>query len=93
METLSVRLKRLRVTNGLAVKEVAEKIGVPLTTYREWENGRKILGEPYIDLANIFGVSVYELIAGEQKSSAELRISFEIIEKELLNLKQSMLSK
>ena len=85
-ESLSSRLKRLRKEKNLSVKDVAEKIKVPLTTYREWEHDRKIVGEPYIDLARVFEVSVYELITGEKSSGKEVSKSLEIIEAELNKL-------
>jgi transcriptional regulator with XRE-family HTH domain len=45
-ESLGKRLKRLRTEKNLSVKDVAEALEVPVTTYREWENERKIVGEP-----------------------------------------------
>ena len=92
-ESLSSRLKRLRKEKNLSVKDVAEKIKVPLTTYREWEHDRKIVGEPYIDLARVFEVSVYELITGEKSSGKEVSKSLEIIEAELNKLKETLLSR
>lgn len=92
-ESLSSRLKRLRKEKNLSVKDVAEKINVPLTTYREWEHDRKIVGEPYIELARVFEVSVYELITGEKSSGKEVSKSLEIIELELNKLKETLLSR
>lgn len=92
-ETLSDRLRRLRTLKGFSVKEVAEQIKVPLTTYREWEHGRKIVGEPYVELARVFEVSVYEMITGEKTLSNDVIRSFELIEIELKKLKENLLSK
>lgn len=92
-ESLGDRLKRFRLENGFTIKEVAEKIHVPVTTYREWEHNRKIVGEPYVELARIFEVSVYELITGEKTSSVDVSNSFETIERELRKLKENLLSK
>lgn len=83
----------MRKEKNLSVKDVAEKIKVPLTTYREWEHDRKIVGEPYIDLARVFEVSVYELITGEKSSGKEVSKSLEIIEAELNKLKETLLSR
>lgn len=91
-ESLSDRLKRLRTEKGLSVKELAEKIGVPVTTYREWEHGRKIVGEPYIELSRVFEISLYELITGEKTSSQDYAKCFEIIEGELKKLKENLVS-
>lgn len=91
-ESLGERLKKLREKKGLTVKDVSDKIEVPITTYREWEHGRKIVGEPYIQLSKVFEISVYELITGEKASSTELFKSVEVIEIELKKIKQNLLS-
>lgn len=62
---LSIRLKELRMKNKLSVSEVAEFVGVSSSTYREWEYGRSISGEPYMKIAEIFNVSLKFLLTGE----------------------------
>jgi transcriptional regulator with XRE-family HTH domain len=74
------------------VKEVASALGVPVTTYREWEYGRKIVGEPYAALAQIFEISVYELITGEKISNEEIAINIKVIETALYKIKQQLFS-
>lgn len=64
MNELAERLKRLRLKRGLSVTEVARAIGVATSTYREWEQGRKIKGEPYQKLAELFEVALSELLTG-----------------------------
>ncbi len=51
------------------MKEVAEAIGVPSSTYREWEMGTKISGEPYLALSQLFGVSLSYLMYGKVAQS------------------------
>ncbi len=63
---LAQRLKKLRQLKNLTVSEVARKLSVAPSTYREWEQGRQIKGEPYEKLALIFDVSVTEVITGER---------------------------
>jgi transcriptional regulator with XRE-family HTH domain len=65
----SKRLIAFRKNRRLTISEVAERIEVPLTTYREWEYGRAIRGEPYVRLAEVFGVTLYELLTGENPTS------------------------
>lgn len=91
-EPLSDRLCRLRTAKRLSVKEAAERIGVPVTTYREWEHGRKIVGEPYVQIARVFEVSVYELITGEKTSSSDISKIVDVIEQEIKKLKVTLLS-
>ena len=68
METLSNRLKKLRSEKNFSINEVAKKIGVSPSTYRTWENGAEIRGEPYLKIANVFEISLSELITGEQNN-------------------------
>lgn len=71
---ISERLKNLRKKQKLSVVECANFIGVSQSTYRDWENGRSISGEPYIKIANLFGVSLSELFGlKELELSAELK--------------------
>lgn len=54
-------LRALRLHLQMTVKEAAQKIGVPQSTYREWESGRAIRGLHYVELAKTFDVSINEL--------------------------------
>lgn len=72
MESFSSRLKKLRLRKHLSQKEVAFEIGVPPSTYRDWEYGKKIVGEPYVELAEAFGVSLSELLTGKEVDKSEL---------------------
>jgi transcriptional regulator with XRE-family HTH domain len=81
METISKRMKRLRQARGLSVKEAASAAEVPLSTYREWEAGRQIKGEPYEKIARALQVSLHELITGKTTKLQDLRSSlYEIIQ-------------
>jgi len=60
------RLQKFRKARGLSVGHVAEKIGVAESTYRDWEYGRAIKGEPYTKIAEALGVSLSALLMGEQ---------------------------
>ncbi len=57
----SENLKQLRIEKGLSQKQLAEKLGVAVSTYANWEQGRR---EPSIyDIFNI--LSVLEIEANE----------------------------
>ena len=49
MSTFSNRLKELRQEKHLTLKEVSTRLGVPLTTYANYEQGTR---EPSIDMLN-----------------------------------------
>jgi transcriptional regulator with XRE-family HTH domain len=79
MENFHTRLRHLRKARGLTMKEFANKIGVPQSTYRDWEYGGTISGQPYIRMALILNVSLYELLDGKrQRSNRLLNITVEL---------------
>jgi transcriptional regulator with XRE-family HTH domain len=86
MEPIGERLKRLREKKGLSAIDVAKAINVPPSTYREWEYGRTIRGEPYLKLANVLDVSLYELMTGAPPSidyNIEMLVQIEKLVKEI----------
>lgn len=90
------RLKVLRLNLGLSLKEVARRSNVPVSTYREWESGRKIIGEPYVKIAQALEVDLYTLLTGQTYSSLDsLQIlkKIEILIDELKNSLQSTFQK
>jgi transcriptional regulator with XRE-family HTH domain len=42
-------------------REVARRIGVNESTYRQWEYGTTLSGEPYPKIAEAFGITLDEL--------------------------------
>lgn len=56
------RLRQLRENRRLPMREVAKGIGVPLTTYREWEYGRAVQGKHLVRLAKFYGLSAEALV-------------------------------
>jgi transcriptional regulator with XRE-family HTH domain len=86
------RIARLRKEHGLTIKQVAEYIQVPTTTYRDWEYGRAKLDTTYIKLAELFGVSVYELLGGKESEFAEIQNEVLGLEKHLFSLKRKLQS-
>jgi len=92
METFGTRLKRLRIERQLSPKQMSLMTGTPLSTYREWEAGRQIKGQPYVNLARALEVSLYELLTGEAPLRSECFDLIEEIEKDLKQLKQNLQS-
>jgi transcriptional regulator with XRE-family HTH domain len=62
---LAVTLKRLREERKMSMIECAKYIKVSPSTYRDWEYGRSISGEPYQKIAKLFNVSISELFGNE----------------------------
>ncbi len=84
------RLKNLRVKESLSVTQVATAIGVATTTYREWENGRAVTGQPYIELATVFGISVNELLGHEKMETTKSLQIISQIEDRLKDLRLAL---
>lgn len=91
MENMGKRLKRLRMEKKLSIKEVCEKIEVPQSTYREWEYGREIKGEPYVKIAHAFEVSLIELLTGEKPNPQKVFKILEMLEENLRDLRTTIL--
>lgn len=77
MESLGKRLHRLRSIKNFSQSDVARIIGVSPSTYREWELGREIKGEPYEKLASAFEVSLSELLTGKSSEVEEYLVRIE----------------
>ena len=84
MDAIGKRLTKFRKNKNLTQKEVATLLSVPTTTYRDWEYGRLIQGEPYLKLDEIFGVSLSDILGVDS-----LQIRRDLINK-LRSLKQQV---
>ncbi len=91
MESIGKRLSRLRKRAGLSMKQVSEGIGVPVTTYRDWEYGRAIQGNPYIKLSKVLRVPLYELISGQKPEFLRGYEALEAIQGHLDQLRSELL--
>lgn len=92
METIHQRLRAYRKAKGYTIAEVAQKSGIPASTYKEWENGRQIRGEPYLILAEIFQVSLHELITGKKRADQRTLERLAQIESEISSLRKELIS-
>lgn len=55
---ISKILKERREELGLKVKEIALELEILESTYREWENGRRIQGELHLKLSRVLSISL-----------------------------------
>lgn len=69
------------------MKKVAKALEVPESTYREWEYGRAIQGEPYLEIAALLEVTLHELLSGKKPGRANVLEKIEQIESSLRELK------
>jgi transcriptional regulator with XRE-family HTH domain len=62
---LSGRIKEIRVKSGLSQKELAEKLGIAVSTYQYYERGERIPPADFIgNLITSFGVDAAWLVTG-----------------------------
>lgn len=83
-------MKKLRLQQGLSLTEVAHKAHVAVSTYREWEYGREIKGEPYVRIAQALNVSLYELLTGEKAKFSKTLGEIVLIEEACKKLRQDL---
>lgn len=73
---LGIRIKRLRLKQNLSAEEAARQIGVSSSTYRDWESGRPIKGEPYLRICTVLKCSLLDLFG--LSTGREMAISNEV---------------
>ena len=92
METVGKRLKFYRVRKKLSMKQVAEILGVPASTYRDWEYGKAIQGEPYAKLAEVLDINLIELLTGKSTHNRNLIDEIEKLENSVKTIKRIVLA-
>ncbi len=89
-ESLNQRMKRLRKEKNLTAKEMASKLGVAQSTYREWEFGRGLKFPPLLKISQVLAISVTELLSGEILPDSEHLKDLKEIEAKVVELKLKM---
>lgn len=87
---LGERLRQLRMEKAQSLKEIAGQLGVSLTTYREWEEGRRVPAEYLPNLANIHSVSITALLGLENEAELELKRALSQFESGIKLLRQAL---
>lgn len=91
-EAFHKRLERLRKEQGLTAKEMARKIGVPVSTYRQWEYGRGMKLPPLQKISQVFAISVTELATGQRPDWESHLKALEALEKSLSEIRMNIAS-
>lgn len=74
--------------NHFTQVEVAKKIGVSSSTYRDWEYGRKVPANYIQSLAEALNASLEDLIGKKNKEAGDMNHAISLIEKGLSLLKK-----
>lgn len=86
---ISKTLKKRRLQLGKRPSEIAKKIGVSESTYRDWENGRRIQGEPYIKIAEALEMNILDLLEVQRANHhINLKSELEKIENSVRNIRK-----
>lgn len=88
--TLEQKLKELRAGKGWSLTRTAKKLNVSLTTYREWEAGRRPPIERLIQICALYTMSISELLGQKTLAHQELAKAIELFEGALSCLKGAM---
>lgn len=67
MDSMSIKMMRLRFENNLTIKEAAEKLGISPRTYSNYEKGRnRILLKTFMNICMLYHVSADDLLGLKQ---------------------------
>ncbi len=91
-ELLHQRLKRLRKEANLTAKEMALQVGVPQSTYVDWEHGRGMKVPPLQKISQVLAISVTELLTGQKPSLQTFVTELEKIELHLREIRAQLSS-
>jgi transcriptional regulator with XRE-family HTH domain len=90
---ISLKIKNRRHELGLSAKEVVNRLGIAESTYRDWENGRKIQGEPYLELSKILDLPLAQLFGVESSQAlVELMRDINTVSELVKNIRSRALS-
>ena len=92
MEKIADRLKKLRERKGLTQIRLAKLAKIPVSTYRDWEGGKAITGEPYAVLAKLLDVSIGYLITGEHIVANSLLFDIDKIIEDVKSLRKNVIA-
>ncbi len=91
-EKLHERLRKFRENEKLSAKEMAQKIGVPQSTYLDWENGRGMRIPPFQKISQVLAISVTELVTGEKPNLNDISVELEKVEEQMREIRAQLSS-
>lgn len=86
--SIGSKIRSMRLKKRMTIKEIASQVGVPSSTYRDWEYGRKISADKLENLANAFEISVSELMNGDKDDRKDLKRAIQLVEEVLYILRK-----
>ncbi len=86
--SVAEKMKTRRQKLNIKVRDISQKVGVAESTYRDWENGRSIQGEPYMKIANALNMNILDLLEIEKTSIGKVIADIDAIENHVKNIRQ-----
>lgn len=80
------RLKKIRQEKGYSLSKAARLLGISQSTYRDWERGRAIKGEPYPKLADFYNITLAELF-GITESKNDISVELQLMEESIRRIR------
>lgn len=90
--TIGDKLRLARNNKRMSVKDIASQLKIAESTYRDWENGRKIQGEPYLEICRVLEVSLADLMGVESNWVKQLILDIETLDNQVKLIKKNVLS-
>lgn len=85
--SLSKTIKKIRQDRKMTLKEMAQHLGIPASTYRDWEYGSKIPADAIYRIAQLFETSPNELFGLKKVQNQNRLQAVQLIEEGLRLLK------
>jgi transcriptional regulator with XRE-family HTH domain len=73
---IAQKIRQLRLDRKMTLKEMAKYLDVPVSTYRDWEYGRRMPAEAILKLSEVFGVPMMVFTKRELPGAALQRAAY-----------------
>lgn len=80
---LAQKIRQLRLERKMTLKEAAKYLEVPVSTYRDWEYGRRMPADAILKLAEAFDVPMTVFTKREASPGDDLRKAIDLMEEAL----------
>ncbi len=80
---IAQRIRKLRLERKMTLKETANLLDVPVSTYRDWEYGRKMPADAILKLSEAFDVPITVFTHREMNPGSDLQRAIDLIEEAL----------
>lgn len=80
---LAQKIRKLRLERKMTLKETAKYLEVPVSTYRDWEYGRKMPADAILKLSEAFDVPMTVFTHREMGPGADLQRAIDLMEEAL----------